>query len=656
MTKLLSLDVWDTLIRREVYPEYPKLYTMNVLLYKYRFLIIEELRCKEKLYQKRSSIEAQIAKENSKQDSEYSIQDVFYQLLRDVTGLDEVDELVEDLIYTEVSYEKRYTYPDPTIYEEISKIERDSTVFISDFYMGSKHISEILASNNVDTFIDHGFSSCELGANKRSKRLFKLVQNQLNVTSNNHTHIGDHEFSDFTAPKSLGINSIHFWPDKESRKRVVNERHWHSRESLLKDLVSQASPEDSLVESLTPLMVGFLLNIAEQALENDVDFIGFCTREGEFFYNSWKRLFPTGFLFGKKLPIIEVIEVSRMATFAPTITKATTEQMQRMWSLFKTQSVNAMLSSLNIQVKLVEHILEKYQIDARFEYNDMQNNKFISELFEDREFCEIIESHCSKQRILIKNYLGSKFGNSKRVAIVDIGWRGTIQDNICRLFSDVDFFGFYLGLHKFINEQEPNSKKNGYCFDLNIDNSDLKLLEDASIYEMLFNSPNGSVIGYKEIGGVINSEKIVSNDENETYFNYSLNLQNGIIEHLDFWSNNIEKYVLDARELRPVARNTLENITRNPEESLIIARSNLHHNEMFGLGEFSSYRQVPTYYTIFTSLLIKKNRKKLISFFRSHKWVQSIDMIEDSSQLKKKLLITILRVAKLIFLIKTRYF
>ncbi|ARP39460.1 hypothetical protein [Vibrio syngnathi] len=660
MTKLLSLDVWDTLIRREVYPEYPKLYTMNVLLCMYRSLIYDEYKCKNKLYQKRISIEAQLVKNNSTLNGEYAIQDVFEQLLIDVTDLDDVGKLASLLIEIEINYEKKYTYLDSTILQEISKIERDFTVFISDFYMDSKSISKILASNNINTLIDTGFSSCEMGTNKRSKKLFELVQNKLNITSNNHTHIGDHEFSDFTAPKSLGINSIHFWPDEESRKRIINEYHWHSRDSLLKHLLSssiqQTNAENSLVEPLTPLMVGFLLDIAEQAIENEIDFIGFCTREGEFFYDCWKRLFPTGFFFGKQLPTIEVIEVSRMATFSPTITEVTTEQMQRMWSLFKTQSIKTMLSSLNIQVKLVEHILERHKIDANFEYSGLKDNKVISRLFEDSEFCHIIESHCLKQRMLIKKYLGSKFNNSKKVALIDIGWRGTIQDNICRIFPDIDFIGFYLGLHKFINNQESNSKKNGYCFDLNIDNSDSMLLEDATIYEMLFNSPNGSVIGYKENGDMVIAEKIVSDDENKTYFDYSLIFQKGIIENIEFWPRNIEKYVLHSREFRPVARRALENITRSPGKNLIIARSNLHHNEMFGLGEFSSSSQVPTYYEIFTSLLINQSRKELITFFRAHKWVQSIKMIEGISPLKKNILIAILRAVKLIFRIKTRFF
>lgn len=136
MTKLLSLDVWDTLIRREVYPEYPKLYTMNVLLCMYRSLIYDEYKCKNKLYQKRISIEAQLVKNNSTLNGEYAIQDVFEQLLIDVTDLDDVGKLASLLIEIEINYEKKYTYLDSTILQEISKIERDFTVFISDFLHG----------------------------------------------------------------------------------------------------------------------------------------------------------------------------------------------------------------------------------------------------------------------------------------------------------------------------------------------------------------------------------------------------------------------------------------------------------------------------------------------------------------------------------------
>lgn len=649
--KLLSLDVWDTLIRREVYPEYPKLYTMNVLLFKYRSSIDFEYRCKHKLYKKRIDVESQLVQSNAEQDGEYDIYDVFYILLQEVTNLVETDSVIEELVLTEVRYEKSYTYPDPTINEFITNIERDKTVFISDFYMDSEKILDILASNGVMALTNSGFTSCEAGCNKRSTKLFKFVHDQLDIGSENHTHIGDHELSDYVKPKSLGINAIHYWPEMESKKRALNEKHWYSREALLRDLLSGANvnfnSESSLSTKITPLLVGFLLNIAEHAISNKIDFIGFCTREGEFFHQLWKELFPDETLFGVRLPETGVVEVSRMSTFAPTITELTTEQMQRMWSLFKTQSISAMLASLNVRTELVEHILDKYEIDPNFEYSDLAANQTIVDLFNDREFCHIVETHCSEQNALIKNYLGTKFKNSKKVAIVDIGWRGTIQDNICKLFPEVDFIGFYLGLYKFINNQESNSIKNGYCFDLNLDSSEEGLIEDVSIYEMLFNSPNGTVVGYKLEDGKAIAEKYISQEENKTYFDFSQTLQKNISNQICYWMKLVDKYILDSSEFKPVAQSVLTQISKEPEQSLLIARSNLHHNETFGLGRFLTGSRPPSYYTIISSPVSRKSRKELVDFYRSHKWPQSIEIIEESSWFKKKILVSILKGVKL---------
>src|SRR5262249_12673360 len=84
--------------------------------------------------------------------------------------------------------------------------------------------------------------------------------------------------------------------------------------------------------------------------------------------------------------------------------------------------------------------------------------------------------------------------------IVDIGWRGTIQDNIARAFPTTQIFGIYMGLQKFLNTQPSNVRKHALIADINAGNNRFAdILNHVRPMEMLCNSSGGSVTSY-EIG------------------------------------------------------------------------------------------------------------------------------------------------------------
>ena len=69
MQKVISFDVWDTLIKRKCNPEEIKLFTMRYMLFKYEEKIIKEYRDSYVLLRERDNIEFEICKENEKKTS-----------------------------------------------------------------------------------------------------------------------------------------------------------------------------------------------------------------------------------------------------------------------------------------------------------------------------------------------------------------------------------------------------------------------------------------------------------------------------------------------------------------------------------------------------------------------------------------------------------
>jgi hypothetical protein len=52
--------------------------------------------------------------------------------------------------------------------------------------------------------------------------------------------------------------------------------------------------------------------------------------------------------------------------------------------------------------------------------------------------------------------------------VADVGWRGTIQDNLCAVLPDTLVHGVYLGLFPYLNPQPVNARKSAVVFDGNL--------------------------------------------------------------------------------------------------------------------------------------------------------------------------------------------
>src|SRR6185295_6164659 len=53
------------------------------------------------------------------------------------------------------------------------------------------------------------------------------------------------------------------------------------------------------------------------------------------------------------------------------------------------------------------------------------------------------------------------------VLVVDVGWRGTIQDNLARVLPDHRLHGLYLGLFPYLNPKPVEGTKRAVAFDAN---------------------------------------------------------------------------------------------------------------------------------------------------------------------------------------------
>lgn len=666
MYKIRTIDVWDTLLRRDCHPECIKLATAQHLFLGWIDQIKPVFRDGWGLYKARLEAERMLAEQAKAggNDDEYEITEVLSHWVQTVFASTVPVGLPRRLAEFELSVEIARSYADPDISLFLRSHKAEKTLFLSDFYMNSEMLGRLLASKGLDTLIPEGVSSCDVGLNKRSGQIFRHVHALHGLSPDQHVHIGDNEWSDVASPRALGVNALHYLPESGHSERLARERLFLSREVLFAHLraeclgLAQRASEGlsakqaaalSLGVQAAPLFIGFALWIAEQAILLNLERLYFFTREGEFFHRVFCTLFPLNRVFGHVLPPADTLAVSRLSTFAPSMKDASIKEMSRIWSLFKVQSIYGLFTTLGLDIAMFSALLGELGLKENDVIADPENSPELQRLFETPEFADALKKVLASQTAILQSYLQQAgVGADKRIGIVDIGWRGTIQDNLSLLVPDAHFHGMYLGLRRVINAQPGNASKAAYGPDENASAESSELFTNFAAMELLCSSPNGSVVGYAFEDGLITSQRHVDQEENEAYGEFVGPFQDGVLLAAQHWQSYLERYVVSSCELREMALNAWNALCRMPEQGLVDVYLRTPQHDMFGYGEIFKRSQYPSLSTIFLSPILVSRRRHLIDFIRRVQWSEAIANAKDIGPIHRCVLVLAFRSANLV--------
>ncbi|KEI71145.1 HAD hydrolase-like protein [Endozoicomonas elysicola] len=663
MYKLRTIDVWDTLLRRKGHPDFSKLISARALSLTHKMELAIPFEDYWAIFRERCAVEDELASTTS-HCGEYEVNDVLTRLLSRVliNNQDQMDlaVLAGRLAEMELQFELRHTYPDPKFLNFSQEYPAQQSLFLSDFYMSSASLQRLLKHHGLETLVSQGISSCDVRLNKRSGKLFKHVHHQFDITPRDHVHIGDNIHADVEMPKKLGIQTVHYLPEEEHRKRQEQAAFIHDRYALFrhiaedtknlatdeaKELEAEAQPAYLLGIHTAPLLVGFILQIAERALLDRVERLYFFTREGEFLLQVWRAIFPNNCLAGQKLPLPDILEVSRIATFCASLREISTEELMRLWNLYSTQSISALLKTLGLKADKFTEVCQSHGLNPKEKLVNPWQDARVQALFKNPLFIEPVRAKINSDRTNLLEYLDQHGWqqNLAKVGIVDIGWRGTIQDNLAYLFPDIHIYGYYLGLQCFLNDQPLNCSKSAFCVDANLSNNYINLLDAVSLIEMLCNSPNGSVSGYiRSVDGSMIASRIIDEDENAVYKTFVTYFQKGVLFTSRSWSDYIDSHVIASRELKESSCKIWHELVAKPSQDVAKAYASLRHNEIFGVGEFINKSAVPSPWQLFHGIFSKKVRQEVILYIRQNQWIAGISSRKDLGLSHRILLTSVL--------------
>tara|TARA_R110000782_G_scaffold78276_3_gene155038 strand:- start:77310 stop:81005 length:3696 start_codon:yes stop_codon:yes gene_type:complete len=583
--KTLSLDLWDTILRRHCAPDTIKLRHAR-LQWLTRISPQDELGDLHPidLLQMRRMAEADAADGHF----EYRISEVAERMAPLLA--DPEEDFCENFLMQELRIEKAVVYPDPVISELIANHDGRKIV-LSDFYMPGTALEELLLHSGINQ-IDHVYSSSDHMATKRAGHLYDLVMKNEALDPGTIFHIGDRFSADVAAARVQGIDAFHYYsPSHQPRLEKLDSDFWahvagdttvYAR-GLAQELDHRVGTPPSL-EMLSVAATSFVLHVMEQALRHKVEKVFFFTREGCFFRRIYDILVARDVFDLGHYPEAEILEVSRRATFAASLEDFTVNQLMRLWSQYSAQSVSALATTLNIDVELWADSAKKLGLDPD-ETVDLPwlDRRFVA-FVKNPHVARIAREAIVNQRAALLEYLNTADfeprANMQRV-IVDIGWRGTIQDNLASIVSG-NIHGCYFGLEWFLNPQPANVSKTGYVFDAN-KGYPLNVSEVAGL-EFLFNAPGGSTIGYRD--GV--ALRDVVPEEEAIVTGPVASMQERLLEASTKIADYVRMHGLVSSDLVSFSREVVTEFANTPPPEVAEAFFRLSHNESFGVGNVHS--------------------------------------------------------------------
>ncbi|EKD34711.1 MAG: hypothetical protein ACD_75C02222G0003 [uncultured bacterium] len=438
------------------------------------------------------------------------------------------DSLLEKVTEHEFFMENSMLVPRKMLVDWFGELAADGKriFLISDMYLPSSHLQQLVEHAGVLDLVEAVISSADTFLAKASGKAYPMIAEKYSIKPEGWLHIGDNPFSDGLRAGEAGLEAmiIHD-PGEDQRKSIVKRYYnysdgkpfWRGRalQQLMAPLEGENLPCSSLYTEgynfLGPLIGMFVQRIAELCRKNKITKVFFLSREGWTFKRYWEKATP--FLFpGGNLPEVEYLYVSRMALAGASCAYQ---------GLTKTNADIAFLPAGNRDFRDVCRIfslipesfaghLAGYGLTADtclslvHEGYDPENRKRFDALLEDDAFqAEVRRQTMDANRAMQLYFEQAGLFAHRNVALVDIGWLGTIQrflfESIAHRTDCPYCFGFLFGATRGIPYPESDRNKIfGIMYDRNrFDLAASTLFYAQDIFEEACRAPHPTLNGYK---------------------------------------------------------------------------------------------------------------------------------------------------------------
>lgn len=489
--KIVSLDIFDTLVKRLVY-EPRQVFSLMVKSALNRGIVLPENFVKLRVEAERCA----------NRESGYAN---IYEIYNKIEHLNK--ETRDAALKLEVETEVELCIPNPEIVALYKRCihKKKRVIILSDMYLPKKILKRILNNCGI-TCYEKIYVSCEYKAGKQNGSIYGIVLKELGVKPQEVFHIGDNLKSDFLIPHKLGIHSLHYrenskptrlYREKKETAGIRNLNVFNINMQTWKYPERQKNiPFQIGYSGLGPLLFGFSKWLDDCFIRDGIEKVFFLSRDGLIMQKAYQVL------GGKKKNTY--LYASRKALIVPSlIDHMNVEDVFSRFFTSNRDTIGSLIEKLGFEAGEYADTLARYglNVDDRIDVEKLDDSPFLGFY---QEIQPKIVHNSKEQAEFLRQYL-EEIGFFGKVAIVDIGWHGNMQRALVEIIQKYDLKvkikGYYIGVIPNSNAiVEDKLDVCGYLFEEGRDDLFRYVKHICGLVEYLFSATHGTVIGYQKDG------------------------------------------------------------------------------------------------------------------------------------------------------------
>ena len=460
----------------------------------------------------------------------------------------------------ELSCERIASRPIPTMTGVIQSFlsANRKVAYISDFYISGDFVFELLVGAGLSLGREDLSVSCDEDATKRSGALYLAVAKRRGIPLQSLIHTGDHPVSDVIMAKRVGATAIPYLQGKAtSCELLLASKQTSAAEQLSASLIAGSARRARLSSSnerypdtwslatgvAGPLLFGYVFWLLHEAKTRSIDRLYFLARDGQILLKIATEINDTAAL-GLEL---RYLSASRSAWFLASAAAGRPSDRAAALIPDKQTVVDDILKRIDVAPHSVMHQLQAWGFadgtDRQRTIQEQQDLERVKAMLGTPPLSELIARRSSTELLETLEFLGAQgMLDGTTFAIVDIGWRGRLQQALASLLrqsrSSAVPTGFYLGLREL-----PPVSEAGVCLTY-FESSDA-LSINPSLAEVFCSADHGTVKHYfRSSDGVVRPLLAPAENHESEIWNLQV-FQSGI--------QMFARYMIDAMPVHPAS-------------------------------------------------------------------------------------------------------
>lgn len=614
--RVISFDIFDTLVERIIEPpDQVKRLAARILSEKTASLQVDTiLRLRDEA---EAILRAQSA--STGLDHECRFSELAVSMAQTIANDPaEAEGIRTAIIAAELAAESRVLRVKKGMMEILMELKASGqrVIAISDMYLDSTLLIQLLKQLDLADCLDAIYVSADHGMGKYSGRLFRHVFATESIAPSSLLHIGDNAHSDYTMPLSQGSSAIHFRDDTAVLRQQIGQAYkWLSDRNPYwrgQHVVSgiPLPPEkdfffDYGFGTLGPIYATFIASLRETLLADKIHHAFFLARDGELFHHLY-ALFDDPSLALPPAPTSSYLHISRKAVALPAAHRGLgRKQIELLLPRMQQRGFAAIAGALGFDPHLLHDLARHYGLDNVTTPIALKSRDWPATLAADATLQAIVHSRSQEPRTLLRQYLQQHgfFGIDKRVALIDIGWNGSIQRALKDAFGEDDNWphvtGYYLSYNDNLGHQLDEHEAVGILFDKRKMHARYSSFEHfEEIFENGARALHPTTIGYRQKADNTIEPILLSEDASDRCAERSFDpmvrrLREGALAYAEHFREHYAFCSYSAADIRPHALQLAMRAVFFPRREEVDHLFSLVHTEDAGtesILDFSSYR------------------------------------------------------------------